>query len=86
MSVTQNSTSSPVATRLASTTHPTRPSPNSENVKRVEHVGLRRAGLWAQLRLRGWLWLGVQTALSAMLPPESSENVEWEGLQVRRWS
>ena len=86
MFVTQNTTSSPVATRLASTTHPTRPSQNSENVERVEHVGLRRAGLWAQLRLRGWLWLGVQTVLSASVPSEFLEYVKRTGLRVRCWS
>ena len=80
MSVTQNSTSSPVATRLASMTHPTWPGPNSENVERVEHVWLQWKGLWARLRLRSWLFL------SALVPLERLEYVERTGLRVRRWS
>ena len=47
----------------------------SENVKQV--------GLWEQLRLPGWLWLGLRALLSALVPLERSEYVERTGMRVR---
>ena len=53
-------------------------------LERLENV--KRAGLWARLRLHGWLWVGLRALFSASAPPERLENVKRAGLWVRRES